>query len=434
MSLKFLLINPWIYDFAAYNLWARPLGLFRLSEFFSQFNVKLILIDCCDSFETKKFGTGKYYYEEIEKPETLKNIPRKYKRYGIPENQFMETLKKIGMVDLVFVTSIMSYWWQGVKHVIEIIKNFFKSTPVILGGIYATLYNEHAKKTIGADYVYVGQIENRILEVIDNYGINIKKTKDKTEYWWKLGFYNNIHYAPLQTSTGCPFRCSYCASSFLNGAFNQRKIGEIIDEIKGLYSLGVRDFAFYDDALLFNSDSHIKPLLREVLKEKLSIRFHTPNGLHARFIDKELANLMKQAGFKTLRLSLETVDIERQIESGGKVTNEEIERAVFYLKEAGFSSQDIGIYLMYGLPGQSLDEIRGGVNFIKKLKVRIHLTEFSPIKGTYYWEKLVKNRLINDNLDPLMTNNSIFWEIFDLYNKDDITQIKIDVKKSNLLL
>jgi len=35
---------------------------------------------------------------------------------------------------------------------------------------------------------------------------------------------------------------------------------------------------------------------------------------------------MKYSGFKTLRLSLETVDIKRQLETGGKVTNDELEK------------------------------------------------------------------------------------------------------------
>jgi len=103
---------------------------------------------------------------------------------------------------------------------------------------------------------------------------------------------------------------------------------------------------------------------------------------------------MKYSGFKTLRLSLETVDIKRQLETGGKVTNDELEKAVYSLKEAGFASQDIGVYIMYGLPGQSFDELRAGVDFLKNLKVRIHLNEFSPIKGTYYWQEFVTKILL----------------------------------------
>ncbi|MEN2995186.1 MAG: radical SAM protein [Thermodesulfovibrio sp.] len=434
MTYKILLINPWIYDFAAYNFWARPLGLLKVAEFLTQFDVKLFFIDCCDSFTIKKYGTGKYSYQTVQKPEIIKDIPKRYKRYGISLEEFIDRLKRISYVDLVLITSIMAYWWYGVKETVDIVREYLPNIPIIIGGIYATLYKEHAEKKINADLIYTGQLENRLIENIERFGIKLKRIREKPISWWKLGFYNKMSYAPLLTSTGCPFRCSYCASSLLYKSFEQRKIDEVVNEIEELYSIGIRDFAFYDDALLYKSETHLEPLLKEIVKRNFQLRFHTPNGLHGRFINKNIALLMKKAGFKTLRLSLETVNIKRQIETGGKITNEELERAVFYLKEAGFSSQEIGVYIMYGLPGQSLDEVKAGVDFLKKLKVRIHLTEFSPIRGTYYWNELVKNGIIPDDLDPLFTNNTIFSELFSGYSREELQKLKIEVNQFNLLL
>jgi hypothetical protein len=31
--MKLILINPWIYDFAAYDLWSKPLGLLYLAGY-----------------------------------------------------------------------------------------------------------------------------------------------------------------------------------------------------------------------------------------------------------------------------------------------------------------------------------------------------------------------------------------------------------------
>jgi len=64
MKLKILLINPWIYDFAAYNLWSRPLGLLKVAEYLSAFDAEIKLIDCADSFEIKRYGTGRFKAEE----------------------------------------------------------------------------------------------------------------------------------------------------------------------------------------------------------------------------------------------------------------------------------------------------------------------------------------------------------------------------------
>jgi hypothetical protein len=113
MGSRILLINPWIYDFAAYNLWSRPLGLLKVAENLSSFDVELSLIDCVDASERKKFGSGKFVSEAVNKPPALKNVPRLYKRYGIAVDELAEKARKSLPVDMVFMTSIMSHWFRG---------------------------------------------------------------------------------------------------------------------------------------------------------------------------------------------------------------------------------------------------------------------------------------------------------------------------------
>ena len=62
------------------------------------------------------------------------------------------------------------------------------------------------------------------------------------------------------------------------------------------------DVAFYDDALLVDAERLLLPVLRAV--EGKGIRFHTPNGLHARLLTPEIAAALVRAGFRTFRLSL----------------------------------------------------------------------------------------------------------------------------------
>jgi len=49
-----LLINPWITDFAAYNLWARPLGLLYIATLLRQAGFRLTFIDCLASYANRK--------------------------------------------------------------------------------------------------------------------------------------------------------------------------------------------------------------------------------------------------------------------------------------------------------------------------------------------------------------------------------------------
>ena len=50
MQKELLLINPWIYDFTAYDLWSKPLGLLYLASFLRKFNFNISYIDCLDKY------------------------------------------------------------------------------------------------------------------------------------------------------------------------------------------------------------------------------------------------------------------------------------------------------------------------------------------------------------------------------------------------
>jgi radical SAM superfamily enzyme YgiQ (UPF0313 family) len=454
MKPKIVLINPWIYDFSALNLWSRPLGLLMTAEYLSQFDIDIRFLDCTDQLKIiRRFGTGKYHRQIVRKPDILGNVPMHFARYGISPDAFTEAFTRSLPCDAVLVTSIMSYWYPGVQEVIDIVRSCAPHLPVVLGGIYATLFHAHAKAHSGADYVYSGPVSEHVspcsqrffpkdevredglsgknlAEVIKEFGITLNKIRTQEPYY-KLGLYRSYPFAPVLTSKGCPHRCTYCASSALFSGFIQRPPSDVINELQELYSLGVRDFAFYDDALLAHAESHIKPILKEIAASDMDVRFHCPNGMHARYIDEELAYLMKESGFSTLRLSLETINIDRQQATGGKVTSDALIRAVRLLRKYGFRKEHIGVYLMYGLPGQSFSEVIDGVAFLKSLGVRINLTEFSPIPHTKCWNDLKNKGKIDDTLDPLLTNNSVFSVLFTDYGRKGIETLKLNVKQYN---
>lgn len=54
--------------------------------------------------------------------------------------------------DMVFVTSMMTYWYPGVFEVIRIVNELLPDAPVVLGGNYATICPDHASLS-GADFI-----------------------------------------------------------------------------------------------------------------------------------------------------------------------------------------------------------------------------------------------------------------------------------------
>ena len=431
MKLKILLVNPWIYDFAAFNLWAAPLGLFRVAEYLSSFDTELFFIDCTGSYTAGRFSTGKYSAETVDKPPLLEAVPRIFRRYGIGIDEFVRQVKDAMPFDAVLMTSVMSYWYPGVQKATEMIRELAGDVPVILGGIYATLYHDHAVNASGADFIFRGPLTESLNFALYTFGFKLKKKGDNIPYY-RLNFYTDSPFALLQTSTGCPFRCAYCASELLSGAtYCRRSPSEVLTEIAELHDKGARNYAFYDDALLYDAANHAKPILKGIANSGLPAGFHTPNGLHARFVDEDIASLMRSAGFKTVRLGLETVDLERQHNTGAKVKNSDLERAVALFKQYGFTKDELGVYIMYGLPGQELPEVIEGVRFLQKFDVKIYLSEFSPVRGTRSWNQLIQDGIIDDTLDPLFTNNTVFSFLYSGYDAGAVKSLKLAVKGYN---
>jgi radical SAM superfamily enzyme YgiQ (UPF0313 family) len=82
--------------------------------------------------------------------------------------------------------------------------------------------------------------------------------------------------------------------------------------------------------------------------------------------------------------------------------------AVRNLVQAGYSASDLEAYVIMGLPGQSLDEILKSIIFVNNLGVQVKLASFSPIPKTRDFERAVRMGKIAEDIDPLLTNKTIF--------------------------
>jgi len=429
-----LLINPWIYDFAAYDFWIKPVGLLSVGHYLEKHGYKTYLIDCLDRFHplnpktrNKRYGTGKFIRTPVTKPDILQHVPRKFCRYGLPVEAFMRALAEVPEPDVILVSSGMSYWYPGPHEAIRILKQKYGRVPVVLGGIYATLCYDHAVQTSGADYVIKGAGEIAALKLVGSLTDNPHNVANTTLRFPEPDYrhYRKLASIPVFTSMGCPYRCSFCATHLLSGEFRQRPPAEVIDEISYYYhKRRVRHFAFFDDALLVNARHHIGVILEGVIEKKLKLSFHTPNGLHASKISPELAQLMFHSNFRTIRLSYETSNKARQQEMGYKVTDDSLANAIDYLAAAGYRRRDLDVYVIMGLPGQPVEEVIDSMLFVASLGAKVRLTSFSPIPGTKDWDRSIKLYGMSPDMDPLLTNNSIYPLHRDDFSFDMFQQIR----------
>lgn len=431
-----LLVNPWIYDFAAHNLWSEPLGLLMIAAVLRDNGYEVTVLDCLASHpgvpHSRADGSGKFLKVQLEKPEPVASVPRRFGRYGLPLAQFDSALSGVPVPDAVLVTSGMTYWYPGVVEAIRRVRTRFGPVPVAVGGVYATLCHGHAQHHAGADRAIAGPGVVAALEFVDGVtGHDSDPERYADPHSWPAPLHALVprSFAGIVTSWGCPFRCTYCASRRLQPTFIQRKPSAVVDEIAECAERGIQDFAFYDDALLVGASCHIEPILEGVLGRGLSVRLHAPNGLHAKEISPNLAVLMAQAGWVTVRLSLETVNSRRQRITGAKVTTKSFARAVSHLKAAGFEAGQMGAYILAGLPGQPLSETEATIRFVHRLGVQAKLALYSPIPGT-----LDGDGALPVNADPLLHNNTVYPYLLGADYVRDLQRIKLLAKEGNLAL
>jgi radical SAM superfamily enzyme YgiQ (UPF0313 family) len=433
-----LLINPWIHDFAAYDFWAKPMGLLTIAGILRAHGITVSYIDCLNRFHPRsaksdplaRYGRGPYLKTRISKPVGLHDVPRHYSRYGIKPQWLNADLLKLAQPDLVLVTSLMTYWYPGVQETIENIRSVFPQTPIVLGGIYARLCHNHARNHSGADHVAVEPAENNLFSLVQKFtGFSASLTFDPAALdsypYPALDLQTAINYIPLLTTRGCPFNCAYCASHFLAPQRMQRCPESVIEEIKYWHrNSSISDFVLYDDAFLVDAARHAVPILEGICSSDLKVRFHTPNALHIREINPTTARLMYKAGFSTLRLGLETAEFDQHQDLDKKVSENEFKRAVNCLKKAGFNKDQIGAYLLVGLPDQKISSVEQSIKTVIDSGITPVPAYYTPIPHTALWPKAVATSRYDITDDPIFTNNAIIPCSKEPFSWDMIARLK----------
>jgi hypothetical protein len=113
-----------------------------------------------------------------------------------------------------------------------------------------------------------------------------------------------------------------------------------------------------------------------------------PEGLAPHMISPSLAKKLYKAGLSIICLPLESSDNEIVKNRFHKASNNvHIKNSIKYLLDAGYFNRNIWIFVMVGLPNQSLESQLDSLWFVWENKVRPTFMFFTPIPGTEEYEK-----------------------------------------------
>lgn len=175
------------------------------------------------------------------------------------------------------------------------------------------------------------------------------------------GWLKGRRYAPLFTSRGCPYLCSYCHDLFGKG-FRWHSPERVVDEIALLHERwGIDEFQIIDD--IFNLH---KPRMRRIAELVIArfgprrLHFCFPNGIRADILDEADLPLLADMGVYQMAIAIETVTDRLQEVTQKNLKLERIPSLIAEAERVGIRTKG---FFMIGFPTETPDEIEATVRF-----------------------------------------------------------------------
>lgn len=370
------LIDPfriWTFDYAA-NF---PLGLLRLSTFLKLKGYEIDYLDAFNVFENTEDTFQRIFTDEnIVRNARCGNFEKekKYKpvyHVGLSYKEIENRLKDLSEApDEVYISSIFTWSWKTTHECVRLVKRTFPKSHVKLGGIYPTLCPDHARSS-GADEI----VEKHIPEVQSS---------------WIDAAIIKQHAIPyedavvVKTSIGCPHNCSYCAVHVLEGRqLIFRDPEDVVHEMESLSGkLEARKFYFWESNILMRAHDHLLKILSLIKERRLSFILQAPEGFQPNLITPEIANSLKEGGFRQITLTLETTDAQRIRQANRPADIADVESAILALKQSGFSGHDIMVVLLIAQPQQTLDSVLKDIIHVYRSGAMVSFLIYTPIPNT----------------------------------------------------
>jgi len=323
---------------------------------------------------------------------------------------------------LVGVT-ILSLFYPQARSLIRQLKRSCSSL-VVIGGHHVTALPEASLAETTADFAAVGEGEQTIVDlasqidhsrsfenikglVYQRNGSIVENERrapiediDKIPFpaWELIGpgkyppiSHGTIHRrfpnAPIVTTRGCPYGCTFCAARRTAGTkLRKRSAENVVTELEMLYDrFGIREFHFEDDNFAFEKE-HAYQICEEILRRNLRIYWSCPNGVRVDTLDDELLATMKRSGCYMLALGIESASQEILDRARKKLNLDIVPDTVKRMRTHGILS--MGFFIV-GLPGETEETARKSIDFAKRINLDfVKFTHFVPLPGTEIFDEL----------------------------------------------
>lgn len=207
-------------------------------------------------------------------------------------------------------------------------------------------------------------------------------------------------YAPIITSRGCPYECTFCHDLF-GKRVRFRSPENVYSEIEHLYRrFGCREFHIVDD--IFNVDAkRAEKICRLIIDSGMDVSFSFPNGLRADIMTDSLLGLLKAAGTYRINYGFETVTPRLQMVTRKHLDVDKAARMIEKTSELGIIT---GAYFMLGIPSETAEEMLATIRYARDSGLDV-AAFFKPTAypGTAMYDAVIESggRALSDKAEDL---------------------------------
>jgi len=328
---------------------------------------------------------------------TLKNIFNSNETYGqIFDNSDHEIWEETTRKILEFEPCIVGYSaytanLKAIDIVSRKVSEYDKNIVQIIGGPHAILEPNIGNKLEKINYVFYKEGEYLFWPLRNIIPIDAFKFPEKDKIWGvtkEEEKYLDRRY--IITSRGCPYQCTFCASSNIwKKKVRFRNPDFVVEEIKqNMVKYNMNEFYFLDDTLVLDKKRALS-LFEKI--EKLNIKWECNVRLDR--LDKEVCYMMKKSGCINARVGVESGSdrILKMIKKGE--TKKQMREGIKNLVD---NDIPVTCYLMTGFPGETDADLRQTIDFAKEINAdKYSLSVFAPYYGSEIFNDLnIKDKRI----------------------------------------
>ncbi|ADJ25356.1 Radical SAM domain protein [Dehalogenimonas lykanthroporepellens BL-DC-9] len=295
-------------------------------------------------------------------------------------------------------------------------KELFPEAKLIWGNVHPSTTPEQTLAEPYIDYVIRGAGEEPLLKLVEHLetgspalseipglayraqdGIQqnpasqeLKNLDELPDPAWHLIDVKKYWAASLNTSRGCPFRCTFCYNSAFHagyrGDFSAERIVSQVEHLQKEY--GIEFIRFFEDNFTFNR-KRLHQFCKLIIDKKIKIKWDCEARAD---LSEEDISLMAKAGCTAVGIGVETGS-KRMLEFLKKgVDLDEMEKSFWLLVKYRISPR---LYIMEALPTETIEDFNLTRDFLKKLDNPPFLyMRFVPYAGTPLFNYCIENNLI----------------------------------------